>query len=62
MTYEQAIAATKEFTNKIGLAFQGSPLVKATSLSNVDYPGIRNLKEVIYKNPSGKIKVRFYVG
>lgn len=59
---EQAVAATEKFMNKIGLPFQGSPIVKDISLSNVGYPGIRNLKEVIYGYPSGKMKVRFNVG
>jgi hypothetical protein len=53
---EQAIAATEEFMNKIGLGFQGTPNVRDTSLSNVDYPGIRDLKDVSYG------QIRFYVG
>lgn len=56
ITDEQAIAATEEFSNKIGLAFQDSPIVKGISRSDVDYPGIRNLKDVSYG------PVRFYVG
>lgn len=59
---EQAVAKTREFLNKIGLTFQDSPRVKDISLSNIDYPGIRHLKDVTYGYSDGRMKVRFYVG
>lgn len=62
MTDEEAVAATGKFIHQIGLGDLGSPIVKNISLSNVDYPGTRNLKEIIFRNLSGKTKVRFYVG
>jgi len=62
VTDEGAVAATDKFIHKIGSASLGSPIVKNLSLSNVDYPGTRKLKEIIYRQSSGKTKVRFYVG
>lgn len=62
VTDGQAVAATEEFINKIEKGSHTPPIVKYLLLSNVDYPGERKLKEVIYRNHSGKTKVRFYVG
>jgi len=62
VTDEQAIAAAVEFIHKIGLGFQGAPNVRDLSLSNVDYPGRRLLKDVTYNYPNGRIKYRSYIG
>lgn len=59
---EQAIAKTKDFLKRIGLIPHSSPIVRDISLSNTDYPGIRNLKDVSYTYPDGKMEVRFYIG
>jgi hypothetical protein len=59
---EQAIARTKDFLKKINLIPHSSPVMRDLSLSNVDYPGIRNLKDVSYTYPDGKMEVRFYIG
>ena len=58
---EQAVAASEEFIHKIGLGFQSSPDVRDLSLSNIDYPGTRNLKDVTYYS-NGSMRYRFYIG
>ncbi len=59
---EQAIARAKDFLKKIGLMPHSSPIIRDISLSNIDYPGTRNLKDVSYTYPDGRIEIRFYIG